>query len=56
MADAGATADALDPALAAAKVVDEAEVYIAYGRTDQAMEVLWDALSQGWLRPTCICV
>ena len=47
VADAGATADALDPALAAAKVVDEAEVYIAYGRTDQAMEVLWDALSQG---------
>ena len=47
VADAGAIADALDPALAAAKVVDEAEVYIAYGRTDQAMEVLWDALSQG---------
>ena len=46
-ADPSPAADELDPALAAAKVVDEAEVYIAYGRTDQAMEVLRDALSQG---------
>ena len=45
--DPSPAADALDPALAAAKVVDEAEVYIAYGRTDQAMEVLRDALSRG---------
>ena len=48
---AGSTADSLGPALAAAKVVDEAEVYIAYGRTDQAVEVLRDALSQGVASP-----
>ena len=46
-ADPSLAADALDPALAAAKVVDEAEVYIAYGRTDQAMDVLRESLSQG---------
>ena len=50
-ADAGSTAGSLDPTFAAAKVVDEAKVYIAYGRTDQATEVLRDALSQGVASP-----
>ena len=36
-----------DPQILASKVVEEAEIYIAYGRTDQAVEVLSDALAQG---------
>ena len=50
-ADAISTAGSLDPALGAAKLVHEAEIYIAYGRTDQATEVLRDGLSQGVASP-----
>ncbi len=36
-----------DPQLMASKAVEEAQIYIAYGRTDQAVEVLSDALAEG---------
>ena len=36
-----------DPQIMASKVVEEAQIYIAYGRTDQAVEVLSDALAEG---------
>ena len=41
-----------DPQIMASKVVEEAEIYIAYGRTDQAVEVLKDALAQGLSSPS----
>ena len=37
-----------DPQIMASKVVEEAQIYIAYGRTDQAVEVLSDALAAGF--------
>ncbi len=36
-----------DPQVMASKAVEEAQTYIAYGRTDQAVEVLNDALAEG---------
>jgi len=36
-----------DPEIMASKVVEDAQIYIAYGRTDQAVEVLSDALAEG---------
>ena len=36
-----------DPQIMASKAVEEAQTYIAYGRTDQAVEVLNDALAEG---------
>ena len=36
-----------DPQIRASKAVEEAQIYIAYGRTDQAVEVLSDALAEG---------
>ncbi len=36
-----------DPQIMASKAVKEAQTYIAYGRTDQAVEVLNDALAEG---------
>ena len=36
-----------DPQIKASKAVEEAQTYIAYGRTDQAVEVLSDALAEG---------
>ena len=36
-----------DPQIMVSKVVEEAQTYIAYGRTDQAVEVLVDALAEG---------
>ena len=36
-----------DPQIMASKAVEEAQIYIAYGRTDQAVEVLSDALAEG---------
>jgi pilus assembly protein FimV len=36
----------------ASKAVEEAQIYIAYGRTDQAAEVLSDALVEGLSSPT----
>ena len=36
----------------ASKAVEEAQIYIAYGRTDQAVEVLSDALAEGLSSPT----
>ncbi len=36
-----------DPQVMASKAVEEAQTYIAYGRTDQAIEVLNDALAEG---------
>jgi pilus assembly protein FimV len=36
-----------DPQIMVSKVVEEAQIYIAYGRTDQAVEVLSDALAEG---------
>ena len=37
-----------DPQIMVSKVVEEAQIYIAYGRTDQAVEVLSDALAEGF--------
>ena len=36
-----------DPQIMVSKVVEEAQTYIAYGRTDKAVEVLVDALAEG---------
>ena len=36
-----------DPQIMASKALEEAQIYIAYGRTDQAVEVLSDALAEG---------
>ena len=36
-----------EPQIMASKAVEEAQTYIAYGRTDQAVEVLNDALAEG---------
>jgi len=36
-----------DPEIMASKVVEDAEIYITYGRTDQAVEVLSEALAEG---------
>ena len=36
-----------DPQIMASKAVEEAQTYIAYGRADQAVEVLNDALAEG---------
>ena len=36
-----------DPQIMASEAVEEAQTYIAYGRTDQAVEVLNDALAEG---------
>ena len=36
-----------DPQIMASKAVEEAQTYIDYGRTDQAVEVLNDALAEG---------
>ena len=36
-----------DPQIMASKAVEDAQIYIAYGRTDQAVEVLRDALAEG---------
>lgn len=41
-----------DPQIMASKAVEEAQIYIAYGRTDQAVEVLSDALAEGLSSPT----
>ena len=41
-----------DPQIMASKAVEEAQIYIAYGRTDQAVEVLSDALAGGLSSPT----
>ncbi len=46
-AEAGEEGRLSDPQILASKVVEEAEIYIAYGRTDQAIEVLSEALAQG---------
>ena len=50
-ADAGSVSRLTDPQIMASKAVEEAEIYIAYGRTDQAVEVLELALSQGLSTP-----
>ena len=47
-----ATARLSDPQIMASKAVEEAQIYIAYGRTDQAVEVLSDALAEGLSSPT----
>ena len=46
------TARLSDPQIMASKAVEEAQIYIAYGRTDQAVEVLSDALAEGLSSPT----
>ena len=51
-ADAGGDGRLSDPQILASKVVEEAEIYIAYGRTDQAIEVLIEALAQGFSSPS----
>ena len=51
-ADAGEEGRLSDPQILASKVVEEAEIYIAYGRTDQAIEVLSEALAQGLSSPS----
>ena len=51
-ADAGGDGRLSDPQILASKVVEEAEIYIAYGRTDQAIEVLSEALAQGFSSPS----
>ena len=51
-ADAGGDGRLPDPQILASKVVEEAEIYIAYGRTDQAIEVLIEALAQGFSSPS----
>ena len=45
--EAGRAPRLSDPQIMASKVVEEAQIYIAYGRTDQAVEVLSDALAEG---------
>lgn len=40
-----------DPQIMASKALEEAEIYIAYGRTDQAVEVLESAMNQGLHSP-----
>ena len=47
-----ATSRLSDPQIMASKAVEEAQIYIAYGRTDQAVEVLSDALAEGLSSPT----
>lgn len=47
-----ATSRLSDPQIMASKAVEEAQIYIAYGRTDQAVEVLSDALVEGLSSPT----
>lgn len=47
-----ATSRLSDPQIRASKAVEEAQIYIAYGRTDQAVEVLSDALAEGLTSPT----
>jgi pilus assembly protein FimV len=47
-----ATSRLSDPQIMASKAVEEAQIYIAYGRTDQAAEVLSDALVEGLSSPT----
>ena len=51
-ADAGGDGRLSDPQILASKVVEEAEIYIAYGRTDQAIEVLIEGLAQGFSSPS----
>ena len=51
-AEAGEEGRLSDPQILASKVVEEAEIYIAYGRTDQAIEVLSEALAQGLSSPS----
>ena len=50
--EAGEEGRLSDPQILASKVVEEAEIYIAYGRTDQAIEVLSEALAQGLSSPS----
>ena len=50
-AEAGSVSRLTDPQIMASKAVEEAEIYIAYGRTDQAVEVLEFALNQGLSSP-----
>ena len=50
--EAGEDGRLSDPQILASKVVEEAEIYIAYGRTDQAIEVLSEALAQGLSSPS----
>ncbi|MCH1611165.1 MAG: hypothetical protein L7S53_07645, partial [Luminiphilus sp.] len=45
--EAGRAPRLSDPQIMASKAVEEAQIYIAYGRTDQAVEVLNDALAEG---------
>ena len=52
--DETATSRLSDPQIMASKAVEEAQIYIAYGRTDQAVEVLSDALVEGLSSPTLI--
>ena len=49
--DAGGLSRLTDPQIMASKAVEEAEIYIAYGRTDQAVEVLQIARAQGLSSP-----
>ena len=51
-AEAGEEGRLSDPKVLASKVVEEAEIYIAYGRTDQAIEVLSEALAKGLSSPS----
>ena len=41
-----------DPQILASKAVEEAEIYIAYGRVDQAIEVLNEAIADGLSSPS----
>ncbi len=50
--EAGEEGRLSDPQILASKVVEEAEIYIAYGRTDQAIEVLSEALARGLSSPS----
>jgi pilus assembly protein FimV len=52
--DETATSRLSDPQIMASKAVEEAQIYIAYGRTHQAVEVLSDALVEGLSSPTLI--
>ena len=45
--EAGNPSRLSDPQIIASKAMEEAQTYIAYGRTDQAVEVLNDALAEG---------
>lgn len=49
--EAGGVSRLTDPQIMASKAVEEAEIYIAYGRTDQAVEVLESAMNQGLHSP-----